>query len=94
MVDFVMQHATPMRRIIFPIVPCLPLPYLLYYFKYRSFFEKIKQRVKYGSCLSYKVCLKQFLLQEELTRYYDDWNYAFYKIPNMLVRFQKNLRFL
>ena len=61
--DFVMHHANPMRHIVFPAVACLPLPYLLIYFKYRRVFEKnINQRIEYGSFLSYKVFLKHSLL--------------------------------
>jgi hypothetical protein len=38
-------------------------------------------------------CLKRFLFQEELTRYYDKCKYVFYKIPNIIVEFQTNLIF-
>jgi hypothetical protein len=39
------------------------------------------------------VCLKHFLFQAGLTRYYDNGNYAFYKIRDMLLEFQRNLIF-
>jgi len=42
----------------------------------------------------YKVCLKHFLLQEELTRYFDNCKYSFYKITDMFLGFQRNLIFL
>jgi hypothetical protein len=40
------------------------------------------------------VCLKHFLFQEELTVYYDNCKYLFYKLLFVFDGFQRNLVFL
>jgi len=38
-----------------------------------------------------KVCLKHLLFKEDLTRYYDEFKYVYYKIPDILDRYQRKL---
>lgn len=40
------------------------------------------------------VCSNYVLLYKEMMRCFDKWDYAFYKIPDMIFRFQINLFFL
>jgi hypothetical protein len=87
LVDFGIQHAKRMHSIIFSFVNCLHLP------SYVAMLSKI-DTTKVPHEFLYILCKKYFLFWEELTGYYDNFIYTFYKITVMLVRFQRNLNFL
>ena len=80
-------------RIIFHLLACLPLPYITL-FQIGSIFEENWTENRMWFLIFKNVCMKHFLFQEELTRYYEKRKYAFYKISDLLVAFQRNFIFL